>query len=215
MNSLLVPAFLLLSLLMIWLLYKSTARATIKIVSIVSLLFISSATYFSFDSYKGWPISHEHTTEKMLLLSVSIFDETNEKSGSIFVTAIPCIGKAETCYSTNSTTYKYLPFNVFGFVPAKDNFPRFYEFPYNKDTKQFFEEARQRIANGEAVMMKSKSSRTSGEGGDNKEGEGEDSVKGAKANGQDNTENAFTSGAKDFFLDKFQTDGLFSKNPPT
>lgn len=141
----------------------------LKLVVVTYLFLASSAIYFSFDTYKGWP-SHEKI-QKGILVSVEIVQPTDDHKGAIYLWV----------YDENKES-SFIQ-KIFGYstdVPA----PRAYVIPYSENAKGMFEDARKQIEMGMTVEVTGEKALQEG-----KENESEKS---------DENANASMSGSEDY-----------------
>lgn len=110
----------------------------LKLIVITYLFITSSAIYFSFDSYKGWPSSDR--IEKAILINVQIFDPTDKSPGAIYLWVYD-EPKPVTVLQ-----------KMFGYVPTQYA-PRAYVLPYSKGSKDKFEEAKKQLEAGMTIEL--------------------------------------------------------------
>ncbi len=152
----LVLYFLFTTVVVAYLMMRVEGAVLSKVIVLTVMFYISSAIWFSFSSYKGWPTDRP-ATEDAVIMSVVIFDKTKSNPGAIYVTAIPCSGSVSECqeYSVDDGLLSKLsPYKVFGYVPKARNTPKLFEFPYTEANRKAFSEARDNIANGGRSTMK-------------------------------------------------------------
>lgn len=181
-----VVFFLFVTLLIAYLLFKAEGSNALKVVILLVLFYASSAVWFSFDSYKGWP-TEASPRDDAIILSVAIFDKTNTSPGSIYVTAIPCTGdvsECETYAEDDGLMTKLSPYRVFGYAPKARNTPRIYEFPYTEENRKAFSEARENVSNGGRSTIKGAGKKGQGKGGQHGKEETEGGMMGG--DGQEN-----------------------------
>lgn len=115
-----------------------TKSIFLKLIVVTYLFLVSSAIYFSFETYKGWP-----TSERILkgnLVAVEILEPTDNRPGAIYL------------WVYDEKREKNLYQKIFHYstsVPA----PRAYVIPYSKTSKERFEEAKKQIEMGATVEI--------------------------------------------------------------
>lgn len=131
----------------------------IKMIVITYLFIVSSAIYFSFDSYKGWPSSDR--IEKAILINVQVFDPTESTPGAIYL------------WVYDEPKEQSIIQKVFGYTPSAYA-PRAYVLPYTKSTKDKFEEAKKQMEMGMTVELSSgEPVKEEGDASENEKGSGQ------------------------------------------
>lgn len=110
----------------------------LKLIVITYLFITSSAIFFSFETYKGWPSGNR--IEKAILINVQISEPSDNNPGAIYLWVYD-EPKPATVFS-----------KIFGYTPLAAE-PRSYVIPYSKNTKQKFEEAMKQIEMGMTVEL--------------------------------------------------------------
>jgi len=179
--------FLFITLVVAYLLMRAEGAKFIKVVLIAIMFYVSSAIWFSFETYQGWP-TNDRPNDDAVILAVTIFDKTNLEPGAIYVMAIPCVGAVDTCeeYKTDDGIItKLSPYKIFGYVPTAKNTPRLYRFPYTTENRKAFSEARENLSKGGRSTIKGEGKgKGKGKGaapgdaedGDGKSGEGQENA---------------------------------------
>lgn len=146
----------------------------LKIVNVTVLVIISSAVYFTFETYKGWPtIERQH--DKARVLGVIIEPPIRGKSdGAIY-------------YWVQEKKREDSLFNqIFRYESPFPNSPRSYHLPYSKEAEKRFSEAQQAIQDGNIVMMDPAQTADEGDGKGDKPGQGKKSdAKDKESDGQE------------------------------
>lgn len=134
-----------------------TKNIFLKLIVVTYLFLVSSAIYFSFETYKGWPSSDKII--KGTLVAVEIIDPSDTHEGAIYLWVYdekkePTLYQKIFHYSSNMIA------------------PRAYSIPYTKNTKATFENAKKQIENGMTVELDGEGNnediKTSGKGTDEK-----------------------------------------------
>lgn len=112
----------------------------LKLVVVTYLFLTSSAIYFSFETYKGWP-SQEKIT-KAILVGVEIVQPTDINEGAIYLWVYD--ESAETSLFEKLFSYK-----------PKGPTPRAYSIPYSENAKGKFEEAKKQLELGATIELTS------------------------------------------------------------
>lgn len=120
----------------------------LKLVVVTYLFLASSAIYFSFDTYKGWP-SHDKI-QKGILVSVDILQPTDSHDGAIYLWVYD--EKRDSSFVQE----------IFGYAPAVPA-PRAYVIPYSENAKGVFEDARKQIERGMTVEVTGEKALSEGE----------------------------------------------------
>ena len=215
MSLTIVVYFLVFSLILGFIFYKIEGFIKTKILAIAMMFYISSAVYFSFDSYMGWPAKDVSVPDKMVLMGILIFDKTTRNDGQIFVMGIPCSAatSANECLSPNSDTSiltMLSPIKIFGYVPEKLNTPRLFSFPYTEENRKAFGEARENIDGGGTSMFY----KNGKPAGDQKDETGQDGTGNGDGEGQagEGTKNAESEGAKNIYIDNRNLKDIIRKD---
>ena len=207
MNFLLVIFLLVVCAIMVYLFFKVPGNLIAKVFCTCLMLYISSSVYFSFDSYRGWPVWYNDgvTVNGALVVNIMMVDQ---KDGAIYVTAIPCV-KEKECFdasdvASSDTSFftSYLsPYRIFGYIPVRKLTPRIYEFPYNEQTRKMFADAQEQMQQGANVFLKDKKGKLSaGKDGSPQDGDSENSGKAGQM-GPDNTKGGYIEGLEGFTLE--------------
>lgn len=159
----LVYALIVFSLLYVLQLYFNR-NVFLKIITVTYLFLISSALYFSFETYKGWPT--QQTIKKAYLVSVEIIQPSKEFPGAIYLWVYD-----QPEENTNSIL------NVFSY--SDKNAPRAYYLPFTQGASDNFTEAKKQIENGMVVELNGEAKQPvegeEQEGGENADGNRSDS----------------------------------------
>ena len=113
----------------------------LKLVNITVLIFLSSAVYFTFETYKGWPTVEEQTARARVFSVVIITPEQGVHDGGIYYWALennpePTLVEKIFRYHTN--------------MPLA---PRSYFVKYTPQTEQVFSRARNALQEGSMVFI--------------------------------------------------------------
>ena len=127
----------------------------LKIIVVTYLFFISSAIYFSFETYKGWPSSEKVT--KGYLVSTLVVEPTKQTEGAIYAWII----EKERSQSLFD--------KVFGFKYNGVSVPRAYKFEYTNKRASKFNMAGKQLKEGNIVMVDGEGE--SGEGSSDERGD--------------------------------------------
>ena len=94
-----VPFFLVFAILMIFLFYQVPSKWNwVKFIGGAVAIFLSTAIFFSFDSYKGWPADMKYTVYGSQILNITVNINPNDPNkGSIYVEALPCFTDDKVC----------------------------------------------------------------------------------------------------------------------
>lgn len=111
-----------------------------KLINVTVLVFIASAVYFTFETYKGWP-TVERIQSGMVVSIVIERPVPNKSEGAIYVWMLP--QKKQLNWFER----------IFVYSPTTIGTPRSYLLPYSKEADEKFSEAKQRMANGEMVFL--------------------------------------------------------------
>lgn len=131
----------------------------LKILVITMLFIISSFTYFSIESYKGWPTYQK--IKNGTLISVRVEEPRDEFKGAIYLWII--LDPYE-----KSIIEKVFSYSV-------DISPRSYQLPYTQNTADEFLEANEKIKQGFVVKItENKNNQGDGKGDGEGEGDGGD-----------------------------------------
>ena len=196
-----VAYFLIITLLMVYLLMRTEGANAIKVAVVAALFYVSSAVWFSFDSYRGWP-TNVPPQQDLVLLSVIIFEETKKTPGAIYATGIPCVTDRALCdkYAEDDGILARLsPYKAFGYASKARNTPRTYEFEYNEENRKAFAQAQANIEKGgRSTLRVGKQEEGVGSKGGRK-GSGDETAEPAEegARGDDAVENSGIEGAPD------------------
>jgi len=159
----LVYALIVFSLLYVLQLYFNR-NMFLKIITVTYLFLISSALYFSFETYKGWPT--QHSIKKAYLVSVEIIQPSKDFPGAIYLWVYD-----QPEEKPNSIV------NIFSY--SDKNAPRAYYLPYTQSSNDKFNEAKKQIENGMVVELNGEAKQPveseEQEGGDNGDGNRSDS----------------------------------------
>lgn len=195
-----VAYFLIITLLMVYLLMRTEGANAIKVAVIGALFYVSSAVWFSFDSYRGWPTDRRPDRD-LVLLSVIIFEETRSTPGAIYAVGIPCATDRTLCdkYTEDDGLLARLsPYKAFGYTPKARNTPRTYEFEYTEENREAFAQAQANIEKGGRSTLRIGERRDDEEGGEGgREGDGQTADPGAGVQVGDAAENSGIEGAPD------------------
>lgn len=112
----------------------------IKILAVTYLFLVSSAIYFSFDTYKGWPTDRKQT--KGVLVYALVIEPTSQNEGSIYLWVVSEKPKEES-FLKNLITYDY------AYTPA----PRAYRLKYTSKTSSAVNNALEQIQGGQLVTI--------------------------------------------------------------
>lgn len=121
----------------------------LKILAITYLFLVSSAVFFSFDTYKGWPSSLKQT--KGVLIYALVIEPAPNREGSIYLWIVPEKKKTPTL-TEKLITYDYQ------YNPA----PRSFRLKYNSKLSSDVNSAIEKIQNGQVVVVEM----SDGENGD-------------------------------------------------
>lgn len=133
-----------------------TKSIFLKLIVVTYLFLVSSAVYFSFETYKGWP-----STDRVLkgnLVAVEILEPSDNHPGAIYL------------WVYDEKREKNLYQKIFHYstsMPA----PRSYVIPYSKTSKERFEEAKRQIEMGATVEISTDSEGTGIEAKNKKSGD--------------------------------------------
>lgn len=145
-----------------------TRSIVLKLIVITYLFLVSSAIYFSFDSYKGWPTDEK--VNKAFLIKVHIVEPTPESKGGIYIWTIP------------ETQEQNIIATIFGY--SVSNMPRAYIIPYSNKAQKEFTEAQKKLEEGMVIILND----------DSPQKQGEQTGEGASQTKQDGDGNAADSG---------------------
>lgn len=110
----------------------------LKLLVITYLFAVSSAIYFSFDSYKGWPADEK--IKKAYLLAVHIVQPSSSSEGKIYIWTLPENKEQNILYS------------IFNFI-STDDMPRAYIIPFSQKNEEEFTEAQEELEKGMVVIL--------------------------------------------------------------
>lgn len=133
----LVYALIVFSLLYVLQLYFNR-NVFLKIITVTYLFLISSALYFSFETYKGWPT--QQSIKKAYLVSVEIIQPSKEFPGAIYLWVYD-----QPEENTNNIG------NIFSYNDK--NAPRAYYLPFTQSSSDKFSEAKKQIEKGMVVEL--------------------------------------------------------------
>lgn len=155
MNTLLVLSMIVFSLIIAYMFYHVQKKLWLKVIIIGGMIYLSSAIYFSFGSYMGWPTNGELAPDGALIYSIVITEKPDHSDGAIFVMAVPCFGASDiTCLRTVYTdpskddswsAYLKNKLELFGYAPLRKNTPRLYEFPFTQKNRENFSKAKEHM----------------------------------------------------------------------
>lgn len=128
----------------------------LKILVITMLFIISSFTYFSIESYKGWPTYQ--TIKSGTLIFVKVEEPREEFKGAIYLWVIP------------DPHEKSIIEKVFSY--SVDIAPRAYQMPYTQNSASEFLEANEKIKQGFIVKIKEKKNQKGNGNGKSADGDG-------------------------------------------
>lgn len=120
----------------------------LKLVVVTYLFLASSAVYFSFDTYKGWP--SEEKIQKGILVSVEIIQPSDDHKGAIYLWIYD---------EKRDATFIQKVFGYSTIIPA----PRAYAIPYSESAKGMFEDAKKQIEMGMTVEVTGEKALVEGE----------------------------------------------------
>jgi len=132
----LVYALIIFSLLYVFQLYFNR-NVFLKIITVTYLFLISSAVYFSFETYKGWPT--QQPIKKAYLAAVEIIQPTKESSGAIYLWVYDAERDMNMLQS------------IFGYNDTKA--PRSYVIPYSQKSSDEFSDAKKKLEEGMVVEL--------------------------------------------------------------
>jgi hypothetical protein len=115
-----------------------TRNIFLKLIVVTYLFLVSSAIYFSIDTYKGWPSSDKIL--KGTLVAVEILEPNDTHEGAIYLWVYD-EKKEESLYQ-----------KVFHYKQQLTA-PRSYVIPYTKKSKEIFEDAKKQIEMGMTVEL--------------------------------------------------------------
>lgn len=149
----------------------------LKVIVVTYLFFISSAIYFSFETYKGWPSSEKVT--KGYLVATLVVEPTKQTEGAIYAWII------------EKDRPKSFIDKIFGFTYNSVSAPRSYKFEYTHKRASNFNHANKQIKEGNIVMVDGDGE--SGEGSSDKaDKKGANGEMGDSSNDQDKNGLRFT-----------------------
>lgn len=132
----LVYALIIFSLLYVFQLYFNR-NVFLKIITVTYLFLISSAVYFSFETYKGWPT--QQSIKKAYLIAVEIVQPKDDFKGAIYL------------WVYDEERNVNILESVFGY--SKDSTPRAYVIPYSQQSNADFSEAKRKLEEGMIVEL--------------------------------------------------------------
>ena len=149
----------------------------LKLVNVTVLIIISSAVYFTFETYKGWP-TIEKLHEKARVMAVIIDPPVKGVTeGAIYYWVLEK-NRDENFFN-----------KVFRYQPTLPKAPRSYHLPYTPEAEREFSKAQQALQNGDIVMMDPNKPPSEGEGEGQKPGNAKDTD--AKNKGRDGQEQKY------------------------
>lgn len=112
-----------------------------KIINVTVLVFISSAVYFTFETYKGWPTFEPQHSKARLLAVVIEPPVRGEHEGGIYYWVIE--KKREPSFFNK----------IFRYDPELPGSPRSYFLPYSEEAEKRFSEAQANMDRGNIVFV--------------------------------------------------------------
>lgn len=133
----------------------------LKLINVTVLVFISSAVYFTFETYKGWP-TLEKLHDKARVFGIIIEPPVKGKSdGAIYYWVVE--------KERVTTSFE----RIFRYVPTMPNAPRSYHLPYSPEAEKKFAEAQQALQEGKVVLMDPNDQQSEGGGKEGDQGNGD------------------------------------------
>ncbi len=163
----LVYALIVFSLLYVLQLYFNR-NIFLKIVTITYLFLISSAVYFSFETYKGWPT--QQPIKKAYLVAVEIIQPSDKGEGAIYL------------WVYDEEREMNILQSIFGYSDSRA--PRSYTIPYSQKASDEFTEAKKQIEEGMVVELD----------GEKKKGNGNEEAKDGEPDEQGNASASYVEG---------------------
>lgn len=160
----LVYALIAFSLLYVFQLYFNR-NVFLKILTVTYLFLISSAVYFSFETYKGWPT--QQPIEKAYLVSVEIIQPSDTFKGAIYL------------WVYDEERDMNILQSIFGYSDKKA--PRSYTIPYSQKANADFSEAKKKLEEGMVVELN----------GEKKKGTNSDEAKDGESDKQGNASSSY------------------------
>lgn len=109
---------------------------TLKFIAVALAAFVSSAVYFSFDNYKGWPTHNKYPTGWVVGIEIREPNQEMKDEGEIFIWLYP----------------KTIKRSLFGYAPIAPT-PRGYRLPFNNETSKQMSDAKQKMKQGYQVLI--------------------------------------------------------------
>lgn len=113
---------------------------SLKFLLVGLLFFITTAIYFSFESYKGWPTSEGFDKVQVLWTDSVQPSKKDANDGAIYVWG----------YELNESKQEDSPWYVY--MPSI-RAPRAYQFPWTEDFQREVQDAKEKIKGGAIVIM--------------------------------------------------------------
>lgn len=133
---------------------------SLKFLLVGLLFFITTAIYFSFESYKGWPTTEGFDKVQVLWLDSVQPSKKDADDGAIYVWG----------YELNETKQNDTPWYVY--TPSIKS-PRSYQFPWTEEFQREVKEAKEKLKGGSFVIMENPEEPAGNKEGEEKEGEGQ------------------------------------------
>jgi hypothetical protein len=161
MSVLIVPYFLVLVTLILLFFYFIKQHYLLKVVVTCLTFYIASATFFSFETYKGWPTQVIKISDTARVISIVVVEEHIGKvEGKIFAWVQDCRGPEDDCFDDSiekkqehSWWSNFSPYEVFGYFPATNDVPLSVEIPYSEDAKKAFQKAQKELTEGTHMVF--------------------------------------------------------------
>lgn len=150
----------------------------LKVIVVTYLFFISSAIYFSFETYKGWPTAEKVT--RGYLVATLVVEPTRQTEGAIYAWIIE--KKKEQSFIDK----------LFGFTYNGINIPRSYKFEYTNKRASKFNHANKQMKEGNIVMVDGDGESGEGSSDDKSDKKGANGEMGDSSNDQDKNGLRFT-----------------------
>jgi hypothetical protein len=163
-NLALVPYFVVFVSVLAMIIFSYKGRAYLKVLAVALTFYMASSIYFSFETYKGWPVVIDRMPqdEKMRLLWAEVYEPRDGREGLLFVWVRPF---SVTEVEKEATVWEHLnPLTVFGFKPLFKITPRAYSIPYDQLLAKELQESREAIKKGYRVQFTYEKPKTLGEG---------------------------------------------------